>query len=161
MIEGILKFSTPTQPPPPPSLMTCSQIWLNPLGPNRQLTYFTNLKKQDCFWIGVFLFPPILWGRWSHDHPLEDSAKFGYRSDRKVENFRNPDILFWWRVETYCLNLTISENKSLKSDTLGHFFQENPFSEWHWLFFFHQAEKFCPNIKTLLVIRRLPNKMVI
>jgi hypothetical protein len=127
--------------------MTCSQIWQSTLGPDRQLSYFTNLKKQDCFWIGVFLFPPILWGRWSHDHPLEHLAKFGYRSDRKVENFRNPDILFWWHAETYSLNLTISEKKSLNSDTLGHFFQENPFYEWHWLFFFHQAEKFCPNKK--------------
>jgi len=77
-------------------------------------------------------------------NPLEHLAKFGYRSNRKVENFRNPDILFWWQcVETYCLNLTISENKY----TLGHFFQENPFYEWNWLFFFHQPEKLCPNKK--------------
>jgi hypothetical protein len=161
MIEGILKFSTPTHPPPGPFLMTCSQILLSPLGPDRQLTYFTNLKKQDCFGIGVFLFPPILWGRWSHDHPLEHLAKFGYRSDRKVENFRNPDILFWWRVETYCQNLTISEKKILKIWYFGPFFSRKSFPWVPLAFLFSPSWEILPQQKTLLVIRRLPDKSVI
>jgi len=164
MIEGILKSSTPTHPPTPaspPSLMTCSQIWLSPLGPDRQLTYFTNLKKQVCFWIGSFRFPPILWGRWSHDHPLEHLAKFGYRSDRKVENFRNPDILFWWRIETYWLNLTIFKKQIFKIWYFGPFFSRISFLWVTLAFLFSPSWEILPQQKTLLVIRRLPNKRVI
>jgi hypothetical protein len=42
--------------------------------------------------------------------PQEESAKFGYRSESKVENFKYPAI-FWWPAETYCLNMVISERK--------------------------------------------------
>jgi hypothetical protein len=52
-----------------------------------------------------------LWGRWVDDHPQEDLAKFGYRSERKVEMFRNY-VIFWWYARIYCPNMAISEIKS-------------------------------------------------
>jgi hypothetical protein len=41
---------------------------------------------------------------------------------RKVENFKNPGIL-WQPVAKYCVNMAISENRHpLKSDDFGTFF---------------------------------------
>jgi hypothetical protein len=39
---------------------------------------------------------------------IKNLAKFGYRSERKVEIFKNPDI-FWWPAGTYFLNMVISQ----------------------------------------------------
>jgi hypothetical protein len=36
-------------------------------------------------------------------HPQEELAKFGHRSERKVENFKNP-LYVWPLAGTYCLN---------------------------------------------------------
>jgi hypothetical protein len=56
------------------------------------------------------------------NHAQEELAKFGYRSERKVENFENPSI-FWHPLKTYCLNMTISGKKNfLKHGEFGNFF---------------------------------------
>jgi hypothetical protein len=54
--------------------------------------------------------------------PQEESAKFGYRSESNIENFKYPAI-FWWPAETYCLNMVISETK------------KNPLYVSYWIFF--------------------------
>jgi hypothetical protein len=64
------------------------------------------------------------------DHPQEELAKFGYRSERKVEKSKNPAII-WQPAETYCPNMAISEIV-----TLVHFFRKNPFYELNWILFF-------------------------
>jgi hypothetical protein len=46
------------------------------------------------------------------DHPQEELAKFGYRSERKVEQFKNHAIYIY--IGTYCLNMTIPEIFLLK-----------------------------------------------
>ncbi len=46
------------------------------------------------------------------NHPQEELAKFGYRSQRKVENSNNPAI-FW--PTAVCLNMALSEKKKLKN----------------------------------------------
>jgi hypothetical protein len=47
------------------------------------------------------------------------TAKFGYRSQIKVENFEDPAIFWQPDGRTYCLNMTISECFSL---TIWRFF---------------------------------------
>jgi hypothetical protein len=49
---------------------------------------------------------------WSSDHPQEDFAIFGDRSESKVETFRNLAII-WRHAGNYCLNLAISKKNSL------------------------------------------------
>jgi hypothetical protein len=49
---------------------------------------------------------------WSGDHPQEDLAIFGKRSESKVETFRNLATI-WQHAGTYCLNLAISKKNSL------------------------------------------------
>jgi hypothetical protein len=51
----------------------------------------------------------------SHDHQISLSSRLsiihkrcGYRSKRKVENFRNSEI-FWPHAGTYCPNLSIKK----------------------------------------------------
>jgi hypothetical protein len=45
-------------------------------------------------------------------HPQEDLAKFGYKSERKIENFKNVAI-FLQPSGTYCLNMVISGKKQI------------------------------------------------
>jgi hypothetical protein len=42
--------------------------------------------------MGYFSFPIfyVAITRANHDHPPEESAKFGYRFERKVKTFKNP-----------------------------------------------------------------------
>jgi hypothetical protein len=40
--------------------------------------------------------------------PQENLAKFGYKSERKVEKFRN-HVIFWPPARTYYLNMVISK----------------------------------------------------
>ncbi len=77
-----------------------------------------------------------LWGRWVNDHPQEDLAKFGYRSERKVEMFRNY-VIFWWYARIYCPNMAISEIKSnsCNVELWAIFFQNNPSYLSHWVVF--------------------------
>jgi hypothetical protein len=42
------------------------------------------------------------------DHPQEELAKFGYKSERKVESFKIPSIV-WWPIGTYCLNMALKK----------------------------------------------------
>jgi hypothetical protein len=53
-------------------------------------------------------------------------AKFGYRSHREVENFKNPAV-FWKPAGTYHLNMMISEKYSSKSGNFGAFFPQKSF----------------------------------
>jgi hypothetical protein len=50
----------------------------------------------------------------------KSQIKFAYRSERKVESFKNPAIS-WQPAGTYCLTMAISEILSLKSDNFGTF----------------------------------------
>jgi hypothetical protein len=63
-------------------------------------------------------FPSILQCSHNRDHPQDELAKFGYRSETKIERFKNPAI-FWQPAGTYCPNVAIS---SLKSGNIGTFF---------------------------------------
>jgi len=45
-------------------------------------------------------------------HPQEELAKFGYKSERKIENFKNVAI-FLQASGTYCLNMVISRKKQI------------------------------------------------
>jgi hypothetical protein len=55
------------------------------------------------------------------DHPQEGLAKFGYKSERKVENFKNPTIISQL-VANYCQSMAISGKKKF------------PKSFWHFFF---------------------------
>jgi hypothetical protein len=56
------------------------------------------------------------------NHAHKELANFGYRSERKVENFENPSI-FWHPLKTYCINMTISEKKQfMKCGDFGKLF---------------------------------------
>jgi hypothetical protein len=53
--------------------------------------------QKKCFWINkilnwknviILLCFSILWGRWCGDHPQEDIAKFDYKLERKIEQFK-------------------------------------------------------------------------
>jgi hypothetical protein len=65
-------------------------------------------------------FFSILWCNHTSDHAQEELARFGYRSERKVENVKNLAI-FWQPAGT---NIS-----SLRSCALAHFFHKNPFYE--------------------------------
>jgi hypothetical protein len=47
-----------------------------------------------------------LWCSHTVHHPQGELAKFGYRSEMKVENFKNPAV-FWPPVRTYCLKTMV------------------------------------------------------
>jgi hypothetical protein len=100
------------------------------------VTIVTNVAEWAQVSTSGFFFQ-ILWGRCCSDHPQEDLAKFGYRSERKEEKFRNPAI-FWQHALTYCLTLVISKIKNKKSSKSGDFEpffpQKNPLYKLHWLF---------------------------
>jgi hypothetical protein len=44
-----------------------------------------NSHKKKNMWCRVLVFN--LWGMWSGNHSHEEWAKFGYMSERKVDNF--------------------------------------------------------------------------
>ncbi len=45
-------------------------------------------------------FLPILWCSHNGNHPQEELAKFGYKSERKVENLKNL-VIFLWNAGTF------------------------------------------------------------
>jgi hypothetical protein len=53
-----------------------------------------------------FCFLQFLLCRQTGDHPQEDLAKFGYRSEAKVHNFKNI-FTFWLPAEFCCRKLAI------------------------------------------------------
>jgi hypothetical protein len=70
----------------------------------------TSLSQLWILWkvsTRVFFFHKInLWcSPCTGNDPLEELAKFGYRSERKVKNLAT----FWQPVGTYILNMAISE----------------------------------------------------
>ncbi len=54
-------------------------------------------------------------------HPQQELDRFGHRSERKVENFKNP-LCFGHFAGTYCLNMTNPNNIFSKSGNFGAFF---------------------------------------
>jgi len=54
-------------------------------------------------------------------HPQQELDRFGHRSERKVENFKNP-LRFGHFAGTYCLNMTNPNNIFSKSGNFGAFF---------------------------------------
>jgi hypothetical protein len=71
-----------------------------------------------------FLFS-ILWCSHTGYHSQEELARFGYRSERKVEKFKNTTI-FSWPAGIYSLNKVISEKIPQKLVILVHSFHKNP-----------------------------------
>jgi hypothetical protein len=76
---------------------------------------------------------PILWCNHIGDHPQEELARFGYRSERKVENLKNLVIDFGMCWNILCKNgdFTIF---SLKSGNFGALFSQKSFA-WVALYF--------------------------
>ncbi len=89
----------------------------------------------------VFLFPPNLWVRWVGDLLLENLAKSGYRSERRVEKFRIYP-LFWGHAKVYCLNMAISQKKKKKK-------KKNLIMWWIWAIYFPQKKAFISLAYTL------------
>jgi hypothetical protein len=73
-----------------------------------------------------------LWGRRVGNHPDEELAKFGYRSERKLEKLMNC-ALFWQHARTYCLNIVNSiffPKKAFVSTTLAFFYLLPKWESW-------------------------------
>jgi hypothetical protein len=67
----------------------------------------------------VFFFSLNLWGRYVGDHPQEDLAKLGYRTEESQRILKIPTIYFGNMLETYCLNMTNSKKKLSQWNNLG------------------------------------------
>jgi hypothetical protein len=93
------------------------------------------------------LFFQILWGKWTGNHPQENLAKFGYKSERKVNVFWNLTIL-WWHARTYHLNLTNFLKIPRNIATLGHFPPINPLYRVATLYFWSPIGKNSPHKRT-------------
>jgi len=65
------------------------------------------------------------------DHPQEELAKFGYRSERKVEQFKNHAIFIFWNLLSKYDNFRKKIPQTLV--TLALFFSQKIFV---WAFFF-------------------------
>jgi len=77
--------------------------------------------------VGFLLFPKLWCRWWVGDHPQENLATFGYKSQRKVQKFRN-HVIFWQHGGTYSLNMVISK--------------KIPIIWWQWPIFFGR-KTFC------------------
>jgi hypothetical protein len=89
---------------------------------------------------GFFL---ILWCNHTGNHPLEELAKFGSRSKRKVENFKNPAI--FWLKQKFPYTGQFQKLFPGNLGTLAHFFHKNPLHELHLHFsFVSKSWKFTP-----------------
>jgi len=86
-----------------------------------EITHFT--LKRSCF-LQSFLYIETLWCSHIGDHPQEELAKLGDKSERRVESFKNP-ATFWRPALTYYLNMANSEEKN-----------KIPWNQMIWLFFF-------------------------
>jgi len=109
------------------------------------------MSSLVCVFVRVFFFP-ILWDFCTGDHPQEDLAKFGYRSERKVEYCWYP-IIYWRQSRTNNLNImnsTFFWSPNMK--TLSHFFKKALlYTSCSHPFFGHQVVKFCHKKNTLCV----------
>ncbi len=85
-----------------------------------QKGFFFNLKNIFI----IFIIISILWGRWTDGHPQEDLAKFGCKSERKVDFFWGTRLYIGNMLEpiSTSLSLAISQNK-----IACHFFQKKSF----------------------------------
>jgi hypothetical protein len=73
---------------------------------------------------------------WTGNHSHEELAKFGYRSERKVDNFQNP-TMFWQPLGTYCLNMATFEKQFPQNvATWAYFSKKNPLYPFAFGFFF-------------------------
>jgi hypothetical protein len=83
-------------------------------------------KLLDSPPTGFFL--SILLCNHTGNHPQEELAKFGYRSERKVKKFKNPAIIWQPAAGTYCLDMVILFFfNSSKSAHLDSFFSQKCF----------------------------------
>jgi hypothetical protein len=93
-----------------------------------------------------------LWCCHAGDHPQEELATFGYRSERKVEKLKNHAVV-WWFAGTYSLNMAISENFPSKPCRFGTFiiwhifFPKNPLYDSHWILLSCPSDKHSPRKK--------------
>jgi len=79
------------------------------------------------------------------DHPQEQSAKFGYRSKRKEENFKNP-IIFWQLTGSWNLLSKIWQFQNFvfpsKSGDFGAFLSTKIlWLNCNWIFFVNKRRK--------------------
>jgi hypothetical protein len=107
---------------------------------------FCCLKVMDGLPRSRF-FSSILWCSHTGNHPQEEFQIL--LQVRKLENFKNPGIL-WQPVGNYCLNMATSEKKHpLKSRNFGTFFSEKKFFVWVALYFIlSPSSKNLPKTKT-------------
>ncbi len=99
---------------------------------------------------------PKIWGIWIFHkcnlvilqvvsrvyNPEEELAKFGYRPERNVSNFKKPPV-FWQLIGTHWLNMVISWSGSFSSKS-GHIFQWTKIlcTLWHQIFFATSMRRF-------------------
>jgi len=108
--------------------------------------HFVHLERLNLLLLFYFNFFSILWCN-SHtgsDHPQEELAKFGYKSQSKAENFKNLTYYILatsWR--TYFLNLG-----NLRMFFPGNmanlariFIRKNLLYESHWNFIWHKSDE--------------------
>jgi hypothetical protein len=99
---------------------------------NPQTSIFGVEQHQD-------FFVSILQCSHTSNHPQKELAKFGYKSERKAENFINPAV-YLELAEACCLNKAIQNFSPQKSANLGAFFSHiSPLYVLQWIFFCHQV----------------------
>jgi hypothetical protein len=57
----------------PRALLFCEDIWMG----NLFLEFFKKENRDKKRRVNRVFFAPILWSRWTGDHPQADEAKFG------------------------------------------------------------------------------------
>lgn len=122
---------------------------------------FSLVEQNHNLMLCVSFFSSIFWCNHIGNHPRNESAKFGYKSQRELEIFKNL-IIFLWNVANYYLHMAISAVFSLKStnfDKKG--IQKIPCYEFvHWIYFCCQVTKFhtkflTKNVLTFLLLKFL------
>jgi hypothetical protein len=94
-----------------------------PLNPKYSKLNSTSVNPTGLFFFVIF--SPILCCWQTINRPQADLAKFGYRSERKVEMLWNPTII-WQHARTSGVNMVISRF-SLKYGYFGPFFLQKTF----------------------------------
>ncbi len=129
--EPIMVYSMYTNPLQPCHLLTYL-CWYLPSTTTYWPTYFHYLPlslpafwqvgtSNGCLFVSFFFFL-ILWCSCTGNHPQEELVKFGYKLEKKVENFSNPAI-FWQPARTsVCVCVCVCLHEILKKKILWHFF---------------------------------------
>jgi hypothetical protein len=95
------------------------------------------MSVVDFGWRFFLFFVDSHW-----QHPQEELAKFGYRLETKVVNFKNSANL-WRLARTFCLKYVNFRTKfPLNLATLEQVIHKNPLYELHWIFLYCQMTKF-------------------